>query len=285
MAYSKVLVTGATGTTGNAIVRQLSAAGIPTRGLVRNPAKAVGVDLPHIEIVAGDLSNSASLAAAMEDVEALYLNVVPGAEALNQIDNAIAAAKASGVSTIVKLSGLLASADSPSEIIRMHAEADHRVAASGINYTILRANSFHQNIGGQLNGIKADGAFYLPLGDAHQSLIDVEDIAAAAIVAMTTDAHRNQRYDITGPESLTFHDVAKILSKLSGKPVSYVPISRAQFEEGLRGYGTPDAAAASVGELFEVFASGVYAGVTQDIEKIIDRPARSFEVYAARFST
>ena len=89
-----------------------------------------------------------------------------------------------------------------------------RSAASGINYTILRANSFHQNIGGQLNGIKADGAFYLPLGDAHQSLIDVEDIAAAAIVAMTTDAHRNQRYDITGPESLTFHDVAKLAELL-----------------------------------------------------------------------
>lgn len=285
MATRNILVTGATGTTGNAVIRQLSAAGILSRALVRNPAKAVGVDLPHINVVTGDLSDPASLSEAMEGVEALYLNVVPGAAALNQIDNAIAAAKSAGVSNIVKLSGLLASADSPSEIIRMHAEADDRVAGSGINYTILRANSFHQNIEGQLETIKATGTFYLPLGDAQQSLIDVQDIAAAAIVAMTTDTHHNQRYDITGPESLSFHDVAKILSKVSGKPVSYVAISRAQFEESLRSYGTPDAAAASVGELFDVFASGIYAGVTHDIEKIIGRPARSFEVYASTLFT
>jgi uncharacterized protein YbjT (DUF2867 family) len=281
MPIPKILVTGATGTTGNAVVRQLSAAGIPARALVRNPAKAASVDLPHIEIIAGDLSDPASLAIAMEGVEALYLNIVPSTESLHQIDNAIAAAKAAGLSTIVKLSGLLAASNSPSDIIRMHSEADDRVRNSGLAYTILRANSFYQNILGQLDAIKTTGAFYLPLGDAHQSLIDVDDIAAAAIIAMTSDAHRNQSYDITGPESLTFHDVAKILTQVSGKPVSYVAISRAQFEETLRGYGTPDAAAASVGELFEVFASGIYADVTDDIEKIIGRAPRSFETFAA----
>jgi uncharacterized protein YbjT (DUF2867 family) len=108
MPIPKILVTGATGTTGNAVVRQLSAAGIPARALVRNPAKAASVDLPHIEIIAGDLSDPASLAIAMEGVEALYLNIVPSTESLHQIDNAIAAAKAAGLSTIVKLSGLLA---------------------------------------------------------------------------------------------------------------------------------------------------------------------------------
>jgi uncharacterized protein YbjT (DUF2867 family) len=280
MSQPKILVTGATGTTGGAVVRQLSDAGVYSRALVRNPKKAEGMTSAHVEIAAGDLGDPASLAAAMSGIDALYLNVSPGPDALTHIDHAIAAAKAANVSTIVKLSGLLASSDSPSDIIRMHAEADDRVRASGMGYTILRANSFYQNILGQLDGIKADGMFYLPLGDAKQSLIDVEDIAAAAIIAMTGDAHRDLTYNITGPESLSYHDVAEHLSRASGRTVNYVAISRDQFEETLRGYGTPAAAAASVGELFEVFASGVYANVTDDINVIIGRAPRSFATYA-----
>lgn len=281
MENPKILVTGATGTTGGEVVRQLADAGIPARALVRNLSKIDTSALSSIEFVAGDLGNPASLAAAMQGIDALYLNIVPGPDALVHIDNAIAAAKDAGVSTIVKLSGLNATADSPSAIIRMHSEADDHVRASGLNYTILRANSFHQNILGQLDGIKANGAFYLPLGDARQSLIDVADIAAAAILAMTTDAHRSQSYDLTGPESLSFADVAASLARAAGKPVTYVPITRDQFEDSLLGLGTPPAAASSVGELFEVFASGIYADVTEDVAKILGRAPRSFDAFAA----
>jgi uncharacterized protein YbjT (DUF2867 family) len=285
MPKPKILVTGATGTTGGELVRQLAEANIAARALVRDLSKVDHNAYPSIEFVAGDLGNPASLVPAMEGIEALYLNVVPGPEALVHIDNSLSAAKDAGVSTIVKLSGLYASADSPSEIIRMHSEADDRVRTSGMGYTILRANSFFQNILGQLEAIKANGAFYLPLGEAHQSLIDVADIAAIAILAMTTETYRNHTYDLTGPESLTFADVAKILSQVRGKPVTYVAITRDQFEETLRGYGTPAAAASSVGELFDVFASGVYAGVTDDVQRILGRAPRSFATFAAPFFT
>jgi uncharacterized protein YbjT (DUF2867 family) len=157
MSNPKILVTGATGTTGGEVVRQLAEAGVSARALVRDLAKADGRAAPSIEFVAGDLGNPANLASAMQGIEAVYLNIVPGPDALAQIDNAIEAAKAAGVLRIVKLSGLNASADSPSAIIRMHSEADDRVRASGLGYTILRANSFHQNILGQLEGIKASG--------------------------------------------------------------------------------------------------------------------------------
>jgi uncharacterized protein YbjT (DUF2867 family) len=281
MPNPKILVTGATGTTGGEVVRQLAASGIHARALVRNLDKVASSTDPSIEFVAGDLGHHASLASAMKGIDAVYLNVVPGPDALTHIDNCITAAKAAGVSAIVKLSGLYASANSPSEIIRMHSEADDRVRASGMGFTILRANSFYQNILGQLEGIKASGAFYLPLGDAHQSLIDVADIAAVAILAMTTEALCNQTYDLTGPQSLTFAEVAKSLSRERGKPVAYVPITRDQFEETLRGYGTPAAAASSVGELFDVFASGIYADVTGDVESILGRAPRSFDGFAA----
>jgi uncharacterized protein YbjT (DUF2867 family) len=279
MTSPTILVTGATGTTGGAIVRQLSAAGIAARALTRDPARAKS--LANISFVAGDLADPASLATTFAGIEAVYLNVVPGPDALLQIDNAIAAAKAVGVTRIVKLSGLNATPQSPSAIIRMHVEADSRVRASGIGYTILRANSFFQNIEGQLATVKVAGKFYLPLGDARQSLIDVEDIAAVAVIALTGKTLRNRDLDLTGPAALNFHDVASALSNAFGKPVSYVPISNEAFAEALRGNGVPAPAAASVAELFGVFASGVYAAPTHDVEHVLGRPPRSITDYAA----
>jgi uncharacterized protein YbjT (DUF2867 family) len=273
-----ILITGATGTTGSEIIRQLSAQGISARALTRNPAKAAA--LPHIDFVAGDLGDPASLTAAFDGIEAIYLNVVPGPDALGQIDNAIAAAKAAGVKRIVKLSGLHASPESASAIIRMHAEADHRVRTSGIGYTIIRANSFFQNIESQLAGIKAQGQFYLPLGESRQSLIDVADIAAVAILALTTDAHLARDYDLTGPEALTFHDVAAALTQARDSTVAYVPISNDAFADSLRSNGVPEAAAASVAELFAVFATGIYAAPTGDVSAILGRAPRSVADYA-----
>lgn len=280
MSSPKILVTGATGTTGGALVRQLSAAGIPARALTRDAAKAS--PLPHIETAVGDLGDGASLGAAFAGVDAVYLNVVPGPGALAQIDNAIAAAKAAGVSTIVKLSGLNAKAESPSAIIRMHAEGDARVRNSGVGYAILRANSFFQNIEGQLAGIKATGQFYLPLGSARQSLIDVEDIAAVAVKALTDRSFRNRDFDLTGPEALSFHDVARHLSAASGKTVTYVPISNEAFAENLRKAGLPTPAVQNLAELFAWFATGIYAEPTGDVRRALDREPTRYEAYARR---
>lgn len=276
----RILVTGATGTTGSALVRQLSAAGIAARALSRNPARIPA--LAHIEAVTGDLNDPASLSAAFAGIEAVYLNVVPGPDALAQIDNAIAAAKAAGSGLIVKLSGLHAIPESPSAIIRMHAEGDARVRRSGLAYAIVRANSFFQNIEGQIAGIKATGQFYLPLGEARQSLIDVEDIAAVVVKILTDQGQRNRDFDLTGSEALTYHDVAKALTAASGQPVSYVPISNAAFADTLLKAGMPKAAAANVAELFALFATNIYAEPTDQVRAVLGRAPTSLAEYAQR---
>ncbi len=283
MTTPKILVTGATGTTGSEVVRQLSAQGIAARALTRNVMRAAA--LPGIDFVGGDLSDAGSLTAAFDGVEAVYLNIVPGPDALMQIDNALAAAKAAGVKRIVKLSALHASSESPSAIIRMHAEADARVRASGIGATILRANSFYQNLESQRGSILAQGRFYLPMGDARQSLIDVADIAAIAIRALTTADLVGRDYDLTGPDALSFHDVASALSRARAEPVTYVPISNEDFAASLRSSGLPDAAAATVAELFAVFASGALASPTPDAASLLGRAPRSIDDYAQTFFT
>lgn len=276
----KILVTGATGTTGGALIRQLSNAGIPARALTRNPKKLAA--LPHIKAIAGDLGDPASLTTAFAGVEAVYLNVVPGPDALAQIDNAIAAAKAAGTKLIVKLSGLHAVPESPSAIIRMHAEGDARVRRSGLDYAIVRANSFFQNIEGQLASIKSTGNFYLPLGDSRQSLIDVEDIAAVVVKILTNPTLRNRDFDVTGPQPLTFHDVAKQLSATGGKPVTYVPISNEAFAANLRKAGLPEPAVANLAELFALFATGIYAKPTNDVQEVLGRAPTPYAEYARR---
>jgi uncharacterized protein YbjT (DUF2867 family) len=281
-APNRILVIGATGTTGSGIVRAASRAGITTRGLARDLSKVNSSLVEHADYVAGDLSDKAGLVAAMSGVDAVYLNIVPTPDALNQLDNAVAAAREANVGHVVKLSGLHASADSPSTIIRMHSEGDDRVRASGIDFTILRANSFYQNILSQLEVIKATGMFYLPLGAAHQSMIDVEDIAEAALAVMTDARHRNKAYDLTGPASITQLDIAQSLARASGHPVVYVPIPGSQFAETLRGYGMPEAAVTNLAELFAVFASGVYAKVEPDLEAILGRPGHSYDSFADR---
>jgi uncharacterized protein YbjT (DUF2867 family) len=280
MSEAEILVTGASGTTGGAIIRQLSAAGIPARALTRNAAK--GPKLPYIETAVGDLGDPDSLTPAFAGIESVYLNIVPGPDALQQLANGISAAKRAGVSLIVKLSGLHAVPDSPSAIIRMHAEGDARVRNSGIDYAILRANSFFQNIEGQLGGIKAQGKFYLPLGDARQSQIDVEDIAAVALTLFREPTLRNQDYDLTGPEALTSHEMAGILSQAAGKPIGYIPISNEAFADSLRSAGLAEAVVDSLAELFALFATGIYAEPTDDVRAVLGRAPAAYSDYAKR---
>ncbi|MCB1488167.1 MAG: SDR family oxidoreductase [Bauldia sp.] len=284
MSRSRILVTGATGNTGGAIIARLDAAGIKARAFVRDPAKAAHLASPNIEVVAGDLGDKASLVAAMRGIHAVYLNVVPGPQALAYVDNVIAAAKEAGVSHIVKLSGMNASPQSRSAIIRLHAEGDRRVMESGLTCTILRANSFFQNLLSQMQSIRAEGRFYLPLGQAHQSLVDVADIAAVAVTRLLDENATSGTFDITGPQSLTFREVAGELGKALGRDVDYVPISNEAFRDYLLGVGLPKAAAENVAELFDVFADGSYAGVSDDFERVVGRPPRPYAAFAAELA-
>lgn len=282
MTSPKILVTTATGKTGSEIIRQLSAAGIAARALTRNPAKAQALALPQIEIVGGDLNDRASIDAAMAGIEAVYLNVVPGPDALAQVDTVLAAARAAGVRRVVKLSGLHAQPDSPSAIIRMHAAGDQQVRDSGLAWTNLRANSFFQNVEQQLAGIKETGQFYLPLGEARQSLIDVVDIAAVAVIALSTSELEGRDCDLTGAQSLTYAEVAGELARASGRSVAYVAISNDQFAASLREAGLPEPVVANVAELFAQFANGTYAEPTGDVAAILGRAPTSYAAYAER---
>ena len=143
-------------------------------------------------------------------------------------------------------------------------------------YTILRPNYFMQNIFMSLDSIKAENCFYAGMGDGRLAMIDVRDVADAIAAAATSDASDNEAYELSGPESISFHDVAGILSEVTGRPISYVPISPDDVKASLLSMGLGEWMADLLREYSEAYGEGWGDLVTGNVERLTGHPARSF---------
>ena len=279
-----IVVAGATGTNGRALIAALGGKDVSIRALARDPAKAAKLESDNVSIVEADLADAASLDRAMDGADRAFALSPVSENAVEWFDGFFAAAKHAGLKHVVKLSGQGAAADSPSRIIRDHFATDELLRASGIAYTILRPNSFCQNMFHSAASIKRQSRFYQPIGDAHQALIDVRDIAEVAAMALTNDEHFGKTYVLTGPERLSFHDVAAQLSETIGKEVSYVPVTIEATKKALHDAGMPPWFANALAELYGVFATGAYGEVTDVSAGLLGRAPRSFAQFAADFA-
>ena len=279
-----ILVVGATGTNGREVVGRLVAAGQPVRALVREPGKGDDLRARGVDVVAGDLDDPRSLDAALKGVERAFFLAAVDRRYVAWFDNFLAAARRAGAPRVVKFSGLGAATDSPSEILRQHGATDAALAASGLPYTVLRPNSFYQNLLWSAATIREQGAFYLPIGDARQSLVDVRDNAEVAVAVLTGAGHDGRTYEITGPESLSYHDLAAQLSAVAGRPIRYVPVPPAAALESTLRSGMPEWNARAVTELYGEFAAGKAARTTDAVERIIGRPPMPFARFARDYA-
>lgn len=285
MTTPTLLIAGATGTNGTQLLNLLSQFGIAARALVRDVAKAAHLKKTNIELVQGDLGDKASLVDAMQGIEKAYIVTAVSQDSVQWNANFIEAAKQAEVKHIVRFSGMRASTDSASEIIRQHAEADELLKASGLTYTIIRPNSFHQNMLWQADSIKHTGQFYLPLGQAKQSTVDVRDLAQATVNILTQPGHENKVYDFTGPEALSFADVAQIISDQIGKPVEYIAVPPEAAEQAMIEHGMPAWNAKALAEIQAVFATGEYADTVEDLANVLGRKPISFAEFAKDMET
>src|SRR6185369_6837224 len=118
---------------------------------------------------------------------------------------------------------------------------EKQIEAAKIPFTFLRPNGFMQNFLQAAGTIKSQRAIHLPAGDSRYSMIDVRDVAAVALRALTGPAHQGKAYRLSGPESLSHEDVAEKLSRVLGRKISYVDLPPAEFKEALQGFGLPAA--------------------------------------------
>jgi uncharacterized protein YbjT (DUF2867 family) len=136
----------------------------------------------------------------------------------------------------------------------------------------------------QLAGtIAGQGVFYQPAGDARISHVDVRDIAAVAAAVLTEDGHAGKLYEITGPEAVTFTQVAEALSAALGKPITYVDVSPQDFKQSLLGWGQPEWAVDALNELYAFYKQGGGSLVTNIVETVGKKQPTTIEQFARDF--
>jgi uncharacterized protein YbjT (DUF2867 family) len=273
-----VIVFGATGTVGRQVVTQLAEGGIPSRAVSRRADVASAGTSEVIEWVRADLGDPGTLDRVLEGVDRVFL--VTGGQAMLLEGNLLAAAGRAGVTHVVRMSGsFLVGPDATVGFDRAHYRAEQALERSGLAWTHLRPSYFMQNL--LIQG--ASGTLALPFGDARVNLVDTRDIAAVAVAALTGAGHEGQTYPVSGPEALTFTQVAATLSTVTGRPFSYRPVGREEFAATLQQWGLPATAAADVAEEYTVIGRHhpAFEQVTDTVPRLTGRPGISLARFAA----
>ena len=269
-----VLVTGGTGAVGSELLRLLSPAGVATRALTRNPQKAP--TLPGITWVAGDLAKPETLTPAFEGAQKLFLLTSYYEDMVTLQHNAIAAARAAGVTHVVKVSAFAASDHSRAPIGRWHYQVEKELEESGLGWTILRPHHFMQNLLAQAEYIVKDGVVYSASGDGKIPYIDPRDIAAVAFVTLTQPGHLGKKYVLTGGEAISYRQAAEIIGATIGKPVRFVDESPDQARARRVREGLPPAVIESALAISAYQrAGGKTVTITNTIADLTGRPPRT----------
>ena len=239
-----ILVTGGTGVVGSEILRLLSRAQIPARALTRNPQKAQ--DLPGITWVAGDLARAETLTRVFEDVKTAFLLTHYYEDMVALQHHAIVAARAAGVTHLVKASAFAASPHSKAPIGRWHYQIEQELEASGMGWTVLRPHHFMQNLLAQAQYVSNEGAIYSPSGDGKIPYVAANDVAAVAFVTLTQPGHFGKKYVITGSEALSYRQASEIIGEVIGKKLRFVDESPEEARARRIREGVPPAVIESI---------------------------------------
>ncbi len=263
MQQRPILVTGATGKTGSRIIQRLQNQGIPTRSGSRSADPAF------------DWNDPDGWPAVLQGCGSLYIAyqpdlAVPGA--VETVERFIQLARDMGVTKFVLLSGR-----GEEEAQR----AERMLQALDVDWTILRASWFFQNFSESflLDAVNG-GVVALPVGGVKEPFIDVDDIADAAVAALTQPGHRGKLYELTGPELLTFADAVRAVSVASKRPIRFEEVSLQQYAQGLAEIDLPEEMSSLVMYLFENVLDGRNSELANGVREALGREPNHFFSYA-----
>jgi len=254
-----ILVIGATGTLGARLVRQLAAAGVKPRALVRSQERGETI-APFATPVIGDLLAPETLEPAFRGVERVFVIGKPTPEMQALERNAIDAAVAAGARRIVYLSNFTARVGSELPPNHIHGLHEQLVPSLGIEWTVLGPTRYMTNFPFDWASVLNDGLLLEAGGAGIMTCIDPDDVAAVAVKVLTTDGHEGQAYRLTSQDTYTAADLAALLSKVVGREVR-VPEA--------------DIASAPMGKYFAMVAAGLYT-TTDTAGRLLGRPPRAY---------
>ncbi|MBX0321818.1 SDR family oxidoreductase [Halomicroarcula sp. F13] len=271
-----VLVTGATGTVGSALRAEL----VDYDAVVRATAQSPPGDGPADEWVTFDFEKPETWGAALAAVDALFLLRPPEASRVGRLREFVDAAARVGVERCTVLSVLGADRNP----LLPHRRVERHVAASGLDWTFLRPSFFTQNLTEVHGESLRAGEIAVPAGDGETSFVDARDVGAVAARTLTDPGHAGTACDLTGPEALTYSEVAAVASDVLGYPVEYTDPSLPRFVVGELRHGRPLGYALVMSGLYTTARLGLAGRVTDDVGRVLGRDPRDvrtfFEDYA-----
>jgi uncharacterized protein YbjT (DUF2867 family) len=257
-----ILITGATGTVGRAVLAEVARSGDKHRAMYRSKEDAAKAPA-GTEAVVADFSDKASLAAALRGVESVYLVCSPIPELVQLEGNAIEASEAAGVRGIV-LNSALGAADYGKSFPSWHRKVEDKLKAAKVAHCILRPNSFLQNLlTYYAPSIRAQGAFYGAMGNARTSYVDVRDVAAVAARALRSSEHDGKTYELNG---------------------RYVDIPAEAQRKALLDQGMPEWQVTALLELQEYYTGGRGGTVDGLLQELVGRPPITIDRFLKEFA-
>src|SRR5712692_9261720 len=218
-----ILITGASGSVGKTVLQEAIGKESKVRAMYRSREEAAKAPSGY-EPVLADYSDKESLRKTLDGVTSVYVVCSPIPQLVELESNALNACKEAGVKHVV-LNSALGAGDYPKSFPSWHRKVEDKLKGMGLSCTILRPNGFLQNIVAfNAPSIRTQGAFHAAMGDAKVSYLDVGDIAVVAVKALQGGAHSGKTYELNGPEAISNHELAKRISRITGRAVNYVDI-------------------------------------------------------------
>ncbi len=272
-----ICVTGTGGTVGSEVLKQLQSTNTQLRAAYFSKGKADRARANGIDATVIDYNRPETLEEAFGGCDRLLLL---GPNVLDQTElelNAVEAAKACGVQHIVKQSVMGAEEGSYS-LAKVHRPVERAIEASGLAWTFLRPNSFMQNVETFMSEtIRVEGAFYSASGSAKISHVDVRDIAAVAIQALTGEDHEGKAYTLTGPEAFTYDELAGELSAVLGRTITHVSLPPSDLKAGMLAGEMPEELADRMLDLERYFREDCASGISEDVKLVTGSSPRKLQ--------
>ena len=279
-----ILITGATGKTGSATAKSLGEKGETFRALIRNEEKKEGLESLGGEVVIGSIENTEVVNQSMQGVKTVLV-LLPNSESQLALEKQLVdSAKQAGVERIVKMSSIEATPDATSPIPKLHLESEEYIKQSGLAWTMIKPNFYMQNLLASAGTIKEQGKIFLPMGDGKTGMIDTTDVGQVLAKVLSEDGHESMNHEITGPEILSFYEVAEIFSQVLGKQVDYVDVPMDAYKETLGQFLTNQWHLDAVIDLFKGIAEGGIEDKTDTFNELMGETPKSLSQFLAENS-
>jgi uncharacterized protein YbjT (DUF2867 family) len=279
-----ILLTGATGKTGSATAKALNERGIKFRALIRNEEKREEIESLGGEVVIGSIENKETVDQSMVDIEAALILLPNSENQLSLEKQLVDSAKQAGANRVVKMSSIEATPDATSPIPKLHLESEEYIKQSGLNWTMIKPNFYMQNLLASAGTIKDQGKIFLPMGEGKTGMIDTTDVGKVLAKVLSEDGHESMNHEITGPEILSFNEVAEIFSKGLDKQVDYVDVPLAAYKETLGQFLTNQWHLDAVIDLFKGIADGGIEEKTDTYSELMGESPKSLSEFISENS-